>query len=136
MKIYLSKSNRSNPEEVMWIRHYIKNHYDQAEILEHTGGIYLVSKILSADVVFVCTENPPVQTDKGLVANVGRGLYSEVSNFLLEKDEGKDIVLCKFHEDQSFDLHKIIGAHTTNIDNWINYGKIVAELEPITLIDF
>lgn len=142
MKIYLSKSNRSNPEEVMWIRHYIKNYYDRPEVMEHTGGIYQADKIRSADIVYVLTESLPVETENALIANVGRGLYSEIQNFLHEidlagkEDIQKGIFLCKFHEDQSFDLHRIVSVVMTNIDNWINYGKVMAELTPQRISDY
>lgn len=130
MKVYLSKSNRCNPNHVMLVRQAIKDHYndiDNFELLEFTGGTYTPEKLLSADLVFVVTEQDPIESDDVMLVVVGRGIYSEVRQFLDEKmhDTQHGIFYCNFVDDEVFNLHQILGAKITNMDSWVNYAKMM-----------
>lgn len=130
MIIYLSKSNRCNPNHVMLVRQAIKDHYenyDDFELLEWTGGTYSPEKLLSANFVFVVSEQDPIESEDVMLIVVGRGIYSEARQFLDEKvrDNDHGIYYCNFVDDEIFNLHQVLGAKLTNMDSWINYAKMM-----------
>lgn len=107
----------------------VYKYHEDFELLEHTGGAYSPDKLLSADFVFVVAEQEPLISDDKILVTVGRGVYSEVRQFLDEKmhDQHHKIFFCHFtDENTKFDIHQILGAKITNIDSWISYGKIMA----------
>ncbi len=104
------------------------------ELLEFSGGIYSPDKLLSANYVFVITEQKPLVSENKMIVTVGRGVYSEVRQFLDEKihDELHQIFFCCFTEENlMFDIYQILGIRITNMDSWlkfddrIEYGKII-----------
>lgn len=70
MKVYLAKSNRSNPIEYMEARHVIFS--SGAELKEHLGGSYTHDDLLSCDTLVVLPEEAKSPTD------LGRGLYEQI----------------------------------------------------------
>ena len=79
MKIYLAKSNKCSPSDYMRVRNALIS--ENVEILEHTGGTYNHSKLLSADKLIVLPEKV------GMPCTLGRGLYEQILAFISSNRE-------------------------------------------------
>ena len=74
MKVYLAKSNRSDPEHYIYTRAALLK--QGMEVLEYKGGQYSDHDMLSCDLMIVVPEAPtnPVV--------LGKGLYLQADSFL------------------------------------------------------
>jgi hypothetical protein len=77
LKVYISKSNDANIDDVIAIRGMLKTNPNiQVEILEHIGGKYNPNLILNANIVVVI---PDLSLGKGNTVTVGEGVYKEAT---------------------------------------------------------
>ena len=96
-KIYLSKSNQSNYDDVLQIRTWFRNDF---ELLEHKGGKYNPLLMYDADIIIVIgheqtiTINDPPDIDDFYL---GRGTGMEVNGAI---EAGKKVFL--YHKDDRF----------------------------------
>ena len=139
MIIYLSKSNRCNPNHVMAVREELKSLFPDSEIREFTGGSYNRNHILESDLCFMVAESDPEADEEygKLEINVGRGLYTE-ARLMLDKslETGKHhLYYCFFRSNGEFTTHLVTNCKITNIDNYIRYGRIAADMKSTTFAE-
>lgn len=93
-KVYLSKSNASEPTFVSNVRDRLKSW--GFEVLEFLGGKYTDAdnkKLLSADYLIIV---PPTKQkkDEDYEVNVGRGQYEQYNSWKNAKDKSKGTAFC------------------------------------------
>ncbi len=97
-KVYLAKSNRSNPDDVSRVR-TILSKFD-VDIVEFTGGQYTNEQLLECDYLFVVPELDNLSQDRAVL---GKGLHNQVSDFFFYKEDKFESIYC-FIGDQKFKL--------------------------------
>ena len=119
-KIYISKSNNSNLDDVIQVRSMFKNIPEKAtRILEHTGGSYNPDLILLADIIIVVPDLSTLKDNR--IVTVGKGLYTEATtNRPTYIWTGSDFKIPKEWE-------RIPG------DSWVEYGRIACATQSHTL---
>jgi hypothetical protein len=97
-KVYLAKSNRSNPDDVSRVRTLLSK-FD-VDIVEFTGGQYTNEQLLECDYLFVVPELDNLSQDRAVL---GKGLHNQVSDFFFRNPDKFESVYC-FIGDQKFKL--------------------------------
>lgn len=107
-KVYLAKSNRANPSELIALRRQLKDL--GLKVVEYEGGHYSNEAMLECEYLIVLTsESGSVFVPKTL----GKGLYTQIEDFCeftkysknvyvivdstLNSDNGKDTFYCRKH---------------------------------------
>lgn len=139
MIIYLSKSNRCNPNHVMAVREFLHDSFPNDEIREFTGGSYNRNFLLESDCSFTVTEGQAIKDDENerFISDIGRGIYTEVKEMLDKSMESEkhSVFYCHFPslDETEFTIHPVIGARITNLDNWTKYGKLSAVSNSVSI---
>ncbi len=75
--VYLSKSNRANPDHVMLVRRHLESlGYD---ILEHQGGTYDPNLMLKCRYMIIVGIHAPTNGNSGVV-EIGKGQYQQLTH--------------------------------------------------------
>lgn len=74
-QVYLSKSNRANPDYVMMVRVYLEER--GYEVIEHKGGTYEPNLLLKCNYMIMVGEHCPSAGSDGNVM-VGKGQYGQL----------------------------------------------------------
>lgn len=122
-KVYLSKSNQSDPELVALVRKHLTSEFN-VELVEFTGGTYNKNPLLNADVLIVL----PSKEAKGKDFYVGKGQFEQITDFL---DTCKPIfVVDEFFLENEDEYADLLLSEITDIDlndaaNWqTKYGLV------------
>ena len=124
-KVYLAKSNRSNPNLVLKVRELLSK-FD-IEIIEFTGGEYTHKPLLECDYLIVIPELPKDNLDFE-VENViiGNGLFSQINVFYsyLEDDEYRKVIIIS---DEYLQIKNIREIKILDSNNYISTAKVYLE---------
>lgn len=114
-KVYLSKSNQCNPEDVMIVRTQLtKNGY---EVVEYQGGEYSPEPLMNSDYIVVIT------LDKKRY--VGRGQYDQVRLCVSAPKFKNRMLFVTRIENGNIYVQEIRNINIHDIDNWkLAYGVL------------
>lgn len=121
MKIYISKSNQANPDDLIMARAKFQK---EGTVLEYTGGVYNPERVKEADKIVVIP--PAISTfEKGNVDSItiGRGNFSEMKTYEKHMQEcEQEPVMSLFKDNREY---KIIKYAETAERNWqTNFAKL------------
>ena len=121
-KVYLAKSNRSNPDDVQKVRKILND--SNCETVEYTGGSYSHAPLLDFDVLVVIPDLTNFE-DENLV---GKGLYGQVEAFI-ETDKPIYVV---FNTEDGWDpeIGEVADMEIADYDDYFEFGNIY--LEPLS----
>lgn len=131
-KVYLAKSNRSNPTQVSRVRAELEKY--NLEIVEYTGGSYSNKPLLNSDYLVVIPDLSAYDFDYHVnneykdgydeaenFVMLGKGLYNQISEFRAKNKVKKILVLKHIDEvDMLFSHPCDMGVEDS--DDYINYG--------------
>ena len=123
-KIYLAKSNRSNPDIVQKLRKQIKQ--EGFEVVEYTGGIFTHTPMLESDIILVVPDLSRYQYECDFdTIDVGKGLFTQID--VASRDEQPIYIIrndrlefTKLENNDEF-------GEITGYDDYINYGYIILD---------
>ena len=121
MKIYISKSNQANPDDLIMARAKFQK---EGTVLEYTGGVYNPERVKEADKIVIIA--PAVSTfEKGNVDSItiGRGNFSEMKTYENHMKEcEQEPVMSLFKDNREY---KILKYAETAERNWqTNFAKL------------
>ena len=132
-KIYLAKSNRSDPTLVSKVRALLKEL--EIEIVEFTGGDYSDVPLLECDYLLVIPHNLEYEDDRLFI---GRGLYNQIDSFYCNTDTEKIFIL-SVCVDNSIYIDEVQDMYTYNESdrNWTTrWGIVETNQASINLINY
>lgn len=121
-KVYLAKSNRSNPNLVMKVRELLFQ-YD-IEIVEFTGGEYSSKPLLSCDYLIIVPELPVdnlvIDVDNVII---GKGLFTQIREFYAfnESSYFNNIIVIS---DDNLQIKTIDNLKILDISNYIETANL------------
>ena len=121
MKIYISKSNQANPDDLIMARAKFQK---EGTVLEYTGGVYNPERVKEADKIVIIP--PAVSTfEKGNVDSItiGRGNFSEMKTYEKHMKEcEQEPIMSLFKDNREY---KILKYAETAERNWqTNFAKL------------
>ena len=121
MKIYISKSNQANPDDLIMARAKFQK---EGTVLEYTGGVYNPERVKEADKIVIIP--PAISTfEKGNVDSItiGKGNFSELKSYEKHMQEcEQEPVMSLFKDNREY---KIIKYAETAERNWqTNFAKL------------
>lgn len=121
-KVYLSKSNESNPTEVALIKKILQDKFD-IELVEYTGGTYTNLPLRKCDKLIIIPPQLCGNSDKALI---GAGQMGQIRDFLNVGKDRCDILIVDFVHD----------AVVTDDDDEYQEAEIhVSEFYDATILD-
>lgn len=124
MKIYLAKSNKANPYDLMLVKNYITNKGN--EVVEYTGGQFTMKPMDDCDYMIVIPDFSSIKLDGSTnVLNenrpivIGKGLYGSIQYFAsLKKKSGIFIYAGNSH------MGRLDVLGDANEDDYINHSTL------------
>lgn len=121
MKIYISKSNQANPDDLIMARAKFQK---EGTVLEYTGGVYNPERVKEADKIVIIP--PSISTfEKGNVDSItiGKGNFTEMKTYEKHMQEcEQEPVMSLFKDNREY---KIIKYAETAERNWqTNFAKL------------
>jgi len=117
-KIYLAKSNQTNPDELLAVRAKLKEY--NCEIVEYTGGRFSHTPMLESDILLVLP-NLKKFNDTNII---GKGLFSQIETF---DDNTQKPMFVIFNIDTDDDLIEIGTVEEMEVHDcldYIEYGSV------------
>lgn len=132
-KVYLAKSNRSNPTHVSRVRAELEK-YD-VEIVEYTGGKYSNKPLLKCDYLVVIPDLSGYDFNYHLKNEneywyeeddicLGKGLYNQISEFTEKQGDDKSVMIIKYVDDVDIFYSYVKDTNLNDVDDYINYGML------------
>jgi hypothetical protein len=118
-KVYLAKSNKSNPNVVSRVRQTLSD-YD-VEIVEFTGGSYSHRPMVDCDFLVVVPELCESWFEDGVI--VGKGLYEQLIAWEDNNDSTNVLFIVDFVLNH-LSVSKIYDVDIVNHTNYIEYGLV------------
>ena len=116
MKIYLAKSNKSNPIDVQWVRNMLTNLGH--EVVEFNGGKYDPNEILKTD--FVVAVSHPVNQPNQDFKYVGRGTFDQLDSAI---KKGIPCAIVHSADELDVKISPVIKVEVFHTDDWtFEYG--------------
>lgn len=137
VKIYLAKSNKANPDDVMRVRQLLSKY--PIEIVEYSGGTYSNKPLKDCQFLIIvpCMEN--VEENWGeITVTIGKGLHDqityfeslnngcEINNILVLSDTSDGDLTFSFYEDMD----------VCDSENYIDYTTLMLSEKSFQLKDF
>jgi hypothetical protein len=123
-KVYLAKSNRSNPDLVTRVRQILSS-YD-IEIVEFSGGQYSHKPLKECEYLVVIPDLSTLNISYGdYIVEIGKGLCEQLDYFS-ENNEAMNIIIIS---DNDLSVREINTIEITNENDYINYASIFLEDE-------
>ena len=132
-KVYLAKSNRANPDDVLKVRGILSS--SNVEIIEYTGGAFSHEPMLTCGMLIVVPDLNRYVKDGGYdgedvdIVGVGKGLYEQVMTFIEHADG--EVLVVRGNSDLG-PLMSAINEDVGEVDDpydYIDYGWLL--LDPI-----
>ena len=121
MKIYISKSNQANPDDLIMARAKFQK---EGAVLEYTGGVYNPERVKEADKIVIIP--PAISTfEKGNVdtITIGKGNYTEMKTYEKHMQEcEQEPIISLFKDNREY---KVLKYAETAERNWqTNFAKL------------
>jgi len=117
-KVYLAKSNRSNPDDVSRIRKILSNY--NVEVVEFKGGRYTHDQLLECDYLVIVPDLSEVDKEDGFIP-WGKGLHEQYFAFKSEH-LACDIFLVVESNDKWNYVTQIVEVDVAEEDDYVNYS--------------
>ena len=126
-RIYLSKSNRANPDYVMVVREYLNEL--GYKVIEHEGGAYNEDFLYTCKKMVMVGMHSPTHMNKGEVL-IGKGQYHQLNG---RRNRGMVQNYYFSHEEEGNPIfRKIAEIRVMNEDNWVSeYGLFKINMHTI-----
>lgn len=128
-KIYLSKSNRANPDYVMLVR----THLEELgyEVLEHQGGDYDHNLMFEARYMVMVGQECPSKMNDGVVM-VGKGQYNQMSLRKARSTNYYHLYYSHTNGDGKPIFKSVQLGGVVDVNNWTTgYGKLIVNINTV-----
>jgi len=124
-KIYLAKSNRSNPDDVSRVRQVLSE-YKDIEVVEFKGGAYSHKDLLACETLLIVPNILEVDKSEDCIP-LGKGLHEQIDAFI-HKGKGKSNILM-IHEvsDASIKVTPFEDLDISDDNDYINYSVAIVD---------
>lgn len=129
LKVYLAKSNRSNPDDVFAVRSVLSKY--NVEVIEFSGGKYSHSDLCECDMLVVVPDLTDISVLDNMEFPLGKGLHEQIEAFTNRGgDCGIFIVtstlLSRTTNDVSYvHVSEFSDFEFSNEDDYVNYSLAV-----------
>jgi hypothetical protein len=135
-KIYLAKSNKSNPDDVMRVRQVLSSNYD-VEIVEFKGGNYSHKPLLDCEILLVLPDLSGVEQydNTGEVYEItvpfGKGLHEQIQAFASENYSNNQTYVIYEVREQYISIGRIEDTEPADSDDWISYSVGILDCDSV-----
>jgi hypothetical protein len=121
-RIYLAKSNRSNPDDVSAVRQVLSR-YDGVEVVEFKGGGYTHKDLLSCDLLIVVPDLSQLDDcDDAFLVPLGKGLHEQIEAFKRQSKNSCDTLMVIGCNNYGVDITTIDELEFADSSDYINYS--------------
>lgn len=128
-KIYLAKSNRSNPDDVSRVRQVLSEFVDEIEVVEFKGGSYSHKDMLKCDLLVVVPDLTDFDVRVEDAISIGKGLHEQIDAFTCNHPNEYDILIVYETDSKSVSITKIECVDGVDTDDYVNYSSIFIDQE-------
>jgi hypothetical protein len=115
-KVYLAKSNRSNPDLVTRVRQILSSY--EVEIVEFTGGKYSHTPLKECKYL-VIVPDLSLQIDE-TICDIGKGLFEQIEYFTDFQAFANIMII----SDNELNIRRFENLEVMDDDDYINYGTL------------
>ena len=123
-KVYLAKSNSSNPKTVARVREYLERRVG-AQVVEWISdgrSKYSAKPLLECEYMVV------VPSDLDCYAtNIGKGLYTEIEYFSEKNDAERIMIVVGVHRDGKVSASNFREMELDRTDSWVRFATLFLE---------
>lgn len=117
-KLYLAKSNKANPDDVMRVRQLFSRF--EIEVVEFTGGTYSHKPLKECDYLLIIPNLKEVKkTNSETYISLGKGLHEQIKFF---KSNGTDLFIIHDTSDSDINMSVIADIDYGDPDNYVEYS--------------
>jgi hypothetical protein len=120
-KIYLAKSNKANPDQLMAVRAMLSRF--NVEVVEYNGGTYSHKPMLECDKLFILPDLSNYDEDEDYVG-IGKGLHQQIAEWKTYKSSE---VYAVVNDSDDYYLREVIDLDINDSDDYINYSFAVLD---------
>jgi hypothetical protein len=131
-KIYLSKSNRANPDDVSRIRSIIQQYQKDIELVEFKGGSYSHKDLLSCDMLLIIPDLTDFNSDYDDTIPIGKGIHEQIEAFRRVNKNKSDIIVVNTVTENWNACAPLYDLDILDTDDYVNYSAIVLNTDPDT----
>lgn len=131
-KIYLAKSNRSNPDDVSRVRQVLFKYKDDFEVVEYNGGGYTHKDLLKCDILLIVPDLSSFKEGDNYV-ELGKGLHEQISAFENHVTNNSDILFVTKTNKNYIDVAQFEELDLADCDDYINYSTAIISKETDSL---
>lgn len=122
-KVYLAKSNRSNPDDVSRIRRILSNY--NLEVVEFKGGRYTHDQLIECDYLVIVPDLSNVDTEDGFIP-WGKGLHEQYFAFKSEHLTCDIFLVIESNDKWSY-VSSITDVNPADEEDYVNYSDVCFE---------
>lgn len=131
-KIYLAKSNKANPDDLISVRGLLSK-YD-VEVVEYKGGTFSHKPMLECDKLFILPDLSYYNEDEDILG-IGKGLHQQIEEWKTYKDSEEVYMIV--NPDDDYYLRRVIDLDIDDYDDYINYSIAVLDYNYTkTMVDY
>lgn len=124
-KIYLAKSNRANPDHVMWVRSILAKYPKDIEIVEFTGGAYSHKDLKTCDILLIIPDLSEYNDNEDDFINIGKGLHEQIFAFKnISPNKCDTLVVIDCDKNYTM-IVPVDDIDVADEDDYINYSTIL-----------
>lgn len=121
-KIYLAKSNKANPYDLMLLKGFLAK--KQLEVVEYTGGVFSMKPMDECEFMVVVPDFSNLKVEDGTVRwdepiTIGKGLYGSIQYFSSLKRRNKILIYVGNNH-----MGKLNLLGDANEEDYINYSTM------------
>lgn len=124
-KIYLAKSNRSNPDDVSRVRQVLSE-YKDIEVVEFKGGAYSHKDLLSCELLLIIPNLLEINEDEDCIP-LGKGLHEQIVAFTSKGNSKSNIHIVYEVSNASIMLTQFQELDLSDDADYINYSVAVVD---------
>jgi len=124
-KVYLAKSNKANPDDVMGVRKLLSTY--NIEVVEYKGGTYSHKPLNECDLLLILPDLSEIFIDEHeTTSTLGKGLFEQVQAY-----EGANVTNAKtlVIYDSDFNAAPIDCMEPAESEDWINYAYAMLDVD-------
>jgi hypothetical protein len=123
-KIYLAKSNKANPDQLMAVRAMLSR-FD-VDVVEYNGGTYSHKPMLECDKLFILPDLSNYDEDEDCVG-IGKGLHQQIETWHNQNNQKDDEVYMIVNPGDDYYLRKVDDLDMVDGDNYVDYSIAVLD---------
>lgn len=134
-KVYLAKSNRSNPDDVAAVRRFLSEYKNDIEVVEFKGGSYSHTDLLNCDLLLIVPDLTAYNKDENYIG-LGKGLHEQIQVFQHHNNECDVLMVYDINKDTVF-VSGVEDLDVSDTDDYINYSFVIfdpSDGEPLNAV--